>query len=115
MKTLLRALPQIARMLAKLLLDPRLPRPAKVALVAVAVYLASPIDLVPDFLPVAGYLDDALLAAMALDGVLSWVDRSIVLRYWPGSSASLDKVARAARLVAAWVPGRVTRRVFRGA
>jgi uncharacterized membrane protein YkvA (DUF1232 family) len=115
MRALVRALPRIARMTARLLLDPRLPRPAKVALVAVAVYLASPIDLIPDFIPVAGYLDDALVAAVMLDGLLTWVDRSLVLKYWPGTSESLDRVARAARLVAGWVPGRVKRRVFRGA
>lgn len=115
MKALVRALPQIARMIAKLLVDRRLPRSAKVALLAVAVYLASPIDLIPDFIPVAGYLDDALLAAVALDGVLTWVDRALVLKYWPGTSESLDRIARAARLVSAWVPGRLKRRVFRGA
>jgi uncharacterized membrane protein YkvA (DUF1232 family) len=114
-KALMRALPQIARMLAKLLLDPRLPRPAKVALVALAFYLASPIDLIPDFIPVVGYLDDALLAAIALDGILNWVDRGLVLKYWPGTPESLETVARAARLVAVWVPARLKRRVFRGA
>ena len=101
-------------MLTKLVLDPRLPRPVKLALIAVAVYLASPIDLLPDFIPVAGYLDDALLAAMALDGLLTWVDRRFVLQYWPGSSESLDRVARTARLVTTWVPGRVKRRMFGG-
>ena len=115
MRALVRALPRIARMTARLMLDPRLPRPAKVALVAVAVYLASPIDLIPDFIPVAGYLDDALVAAVMLDGLLTWVDRSLVLKYWPGTSESLDRVARAARLGARWVPGRLKRRVFRGA
>jgi uncharacterized membrane protein YkvA (DUF1232 family) len=115
MRALMRALPQITRMIAKLLFDPRLPRSAKLTLLAVGLYLASPIDLIPDFIPVAGYLDDALLAAVVLDGLLSWVDRSLVLKYWPGTSESLDKVARAARLLAAWVPGRVKRRVFRGA
>ncbi len=111
----MRALPQIARMLARLLLDPRLPRSAKLALVALAAYLASPIDLIPDFIPVAGYLDDALLAAVVLDGILNWVDRSLVLKYWPGTAESLETVARAARLVAVWVPRRLKRRVFRGA
>jgi len=92
----MRALPQITRMIAKLLFDPRLPRSAKLTLLAVGLYLASPIDLIPDFIPVAGYLDDALLAAVVLDGLLTWVDRSLVLKYWPGTSVSLDKVARAA-------------------
>jgi uncharacterized membrane protein YkvA (DUF1232 family) len=89
-----------------------LPRAAKIALAAAAVYLMSPVDLVPDFIPVLGYLDDLLLAAVILDGLLNWVDRSLVLRYWPGTPESLDKLGRAARLLAVWVPRRVKARVF---
>ena len=112
MRTLLRALPQLARLLAGLLTDPGLPRSAKIALAAAAVYLASPIDLVPDFIPVLGHLDDVLLAALLVDGILNHVDRGLVLRYWPGSAASLDAVARAARVLAVWVPRRLKRRIF---
>jgi uncharacterized membrane protein YkvA (DUF1232 family) len=113
MKQLLRALPDLARMIVRLVADPRLPRSAKLALLAAAVYLASPIDLIPDFVPVVGYLDDALVAAVVLDGVLNYVDRGLILKYWPGGADSLDKLARAARLIAAWVPRRLKRRVFR--
>ena len=90
MKELLRALPNLARLLARLVADPVLPRAAKVALAAALVYLASPFDLIPDFIPVVGYLDDLLVAALVVDGVLNWVDRGLVLRYWPGTPDSLD-------------------------
>jgi uncharacterized membrane protein YkvA (DUF1232 family) len=109
---LLRALPQLARLIARLVADPTLPRPVKIALAAAAVYLASPIDLVPDFIPWIGYVDDLLLAALVVDGLLNWVDRALILRYWPGSPESLERVARAARLLAAWVPRRLKARVF---
>lgn len=112
MKALLRALPDIVRLIARLVADPLLPRAAKIVLAAAVVYLASPIDLVPDFLPFVGYLDDVLLAAVLVDGLLNWVDRALVLKYWPGTAESLDRIARAARLLAAWVPGRLKRRVF---
>lgn len=112
MKALVRALPDIARMLGRLALDPVLPRAAKLALAAAVVYLASPWDLIPDFIPVVGYLDDALVAAVVLDGVLNYVDRGLVLKYWPGSARSLDTLARAARLLAIWVPRRLKARVF---
>ena len=92
--------------------DPALPRTAKIALGAAAVYLLSPIDLIPDFIPLLGYADDVLLAAILVDGILSYVDRSLVLRYWPGSPASLDRIARVARLLAGWVPRRLKARVF---
>src|SRR3989449_10381683 len=90
--------------------DPILPTAAKVALAAAVVYLVSPVDLIPDFIPVLGALDDVLVAAIVVDGLLNWVDRGLVLKYWPGSPDSLERVARAARLLAAWVPRRLTGR-----
>jgi uncharacterized membrane protein YkvA (DUF1232 family) len=108
----LRALPDLVRLVTRLAVDPVLPRAAKIALAAAAVYLLSPVDLIPDFIPVLGYLDDALLAAVILDGLLNYVDRGLVLRYWPGSPETLDKLARAARLLAIWVPRRVKARIF---
>jgi uncharacterized membrane protein YkvA (DUF1232 family) len=112
MKALLRALPQLARLIARLVSDPVLPRSAKIALAAAALYLASPFDLVPDFIPLIGYLDDVLVAAIVVDGILNYVDRGLVLRYWPGTADSLEKVARAARLLAVWVPRRLKARIF---
>jgi uncharacterized membrane protein YkvA (DUF1232 family) len=111
-RALLRALPDLVRLVTRLAVDPVLPRAAKIALAAAAVYLLSPVDLIPDFIPVLGYLDDALLAAVILDGLLNYVDRGLVLRYWPGSPETLDKLARAARLLAIWVPRRVKARIF---
>jgi uncharacterized membrane protein YkvA (DUF1232 family) len=112
MKALIRALPSLARLVARLVTDPGLPRTAKVALVAAALYLASPVDLVPDFLPVLGYLDDALLAAIILDGILNYVDRALLLKYWPGTPASLDRLAQVAHVFARWVPARIKARIF---
>jgi uncharacterized membrane protein YkvA (DUF1232 family) len=109
---LLRALPNLVRLIARLVGDPMLPRAAKIALAAAVVYLASPLDLIPDFVPIAGYLDDLLLISVVVDGVLNWVDRGLILRYWPGSPDSLERVARAARMLAVWVPGRVKARIF---
>lgn len=114
MKTLLRALPDLARLIARLVLDPILPRAVKVFVGAAALYLASPIDLIPDFVPLLGYLDDVLLLSVLVDGILNHVDRWLLLRYWPGSGESLDALARAARLLALWVPRAVKVRVFSG-
>jgi len=111
-KELLRALPDLGRMLVRLVADPVLPRAAKVALAAALVYLASPFDLIPDFVPLLGYLDDVLVAALVVDGVVNWVDRGLLLKYWPGSPDSLERIARAARLLAAWVPRRLKVRIF---
>ena len=112
MKDLLRALPDLGRLLVRLVRDPTLPRAAKIALGAAIVYLASPIDLIPDFIPFVGYLDDLLLAALVVDGIVNWVDRALLLKYWPGTPDSLERLARAARLLAAWVPRRLKARIF---
>jgi len=109
---LVRALPDLLRLIAKLVGDPLLPRAAKIALAAAMVYLASPIDLIPDFIPLVGYLDDLLVAALLVDGILNWVDRGLVLKYWPGSPDSLERLARAARMLAIWVPRRLKARLF---
>jgi len=111
-KELLRALPDLGRLIVRLVADPVLPRAAKVALAAAVLYLASPVDLIPDFIPFVGYLDDVLLAALVVDGLVNWVDRGLLLKYWPGSPDSLDRIARAARLLAVWVPQRLKRRIF---
>jgi uncharacterized membrane protein YkvA (DUF1232 family) len=113
-KTLLLALPRLARMIAGLLADREVPAAVKIVLAAVAVYLASPVDLIPDFIPFVGYLDDLLLAAVVVDGLLNYVDRSFIERHWPASLASLDATATVARRLAAWVPGRVKARIFGG-
>jgi uncharacterized membrane protein YkvA (DUF1232 family) len=109
-----RALPRLARMVFSLLRDPSVPLAAKIAMAAVAVYLASPVDLVPEFIPLLGYLDDVLLAAVVIDGLLNVLDRSVLLRYWPGSVESLEAAATLARRLAAWVPYRIKARIFSG-
>jgi uncharacterized membrane protein YkvA (DUF1232 family) len=115
LRELLLLLPQLAGLIARLTADPRVPRRVKLLLGVVAVFLASPIDLVPDFIPVLGYLDDVVLVAIVLDGLLNHVDREIVLKHWPGDAASLERSGRLAARVAAWVPARWKARVFGGA
>ena len=112
MRALLRALPDVVRMIARLAVDPVLPKAAKIALAAAVLYLVSPIDLIPDFIPVLGYLDDLLVAAILVDGILNYVDRGLVLKYWPASLESLERVARAARVLAAFVPRRLKLKIF---
>ena len=114
MKDLLLVLPRLARMIAGLLIDRGVPRATKMVLAAVAVYLASPVDLIPDFIPWVGWMDDVVLAAIVVDGLISYLDRDLLLRYWPGSPESLDACARVAARVARWVPRRVKRRIFGG-
>ncbi len=112
MKDLLLALPRLGRMLISLAGDRDVPTAAKVVLAAMAVYLVSPIDLIPDFIPWLGFLDDVLLAAVVVDGVLNFIDRPLLLRYWPGSADSLERIAAVARRLSRWVPRRIKARIF---
>jgi uncharacterized membrane protein YkvA (DUF1232 family) len=90
-----RFVPDCVVLFARLLRDPRLPRRNKVLLALLLPYLASPIDLIPDFIPVAGQLDDAVLVLLVLR---SFVRRrpELVRELWPGPAASVDVLLRAA-------------------
>jgi uncharacterized membrane protein YkvA (DUF1232 family) len=80
----------------RLLADTRVPRRHKALLAGLLGYLASPLDLIPDFIPVIGQLDDVLIAAVVLPTVRRGVRRSIVRQHWPGPPQSLRVVERIA-------------------
>jgi uncharacterized membrane protein YkvA (DUF1232 family) len=80
----------------RLLADSRVPRRHKALLAGLAGYLASPLDLIPDFVPLIGQLDDVLIAAVVLRTVRRGVRRSILRQHWPGPPQSLRVVERIA-------------------
>jgi uncharacterized membrane protein YkvA (DUF1232 family) len=89
--------PNLTRLFAGLLRDPRVPLRAKVVLGATALYLAMPIDIIPDFVPIAGSLDDAIVAAFALRFVVRASSPEIVAEHWPGDPATLRRILWLAR------------------
>jgi uncharacterized membrane protein YkvA (DUF1232 family) len=89
-----RFIPDCVVLVRRLLGDPRVPRRHKLLLGALVAYLALPVDLVPDFIPVAGHVDDALVLALALRGVLRRSGAELLREHWPGSEASLAVVLR---------------------
>lgn len=94
----LRLLPDLVRLLRRLAADATLPRGVRVRLVLLLVYLASPIDLVPDFIPVLGYADDAIVVAIALRSVTRRAGSAAIERHWPGSPEGLRAIRRLAGL-----------------
>jgi uncharacterized membrane protein YkvA (DUF1232 family) len=74
--------------------DPAVPRRRKVVLALLVAYLAMPIDLIPDFIPVAGQLDDAILVGLVLRGLVRGGGPDLVRRHWPGPESSLSVVLR---------------------
>ncbi len=91
-------IPDCAVLVSRLARNPRISRPRRAALFLVLGYLALPIDLVPDFLPGIGQLDDAVLLGLALRLVVRGGGGEIVRNSWPGPQASLTLVLRAAGL-----------------
>ena len=88
--------PDCALLFSRLVRDERLPRRHKLVLALLVAYLALPFDLVPDVIPVAGQLDDALLVALALRTILRGSGRQLVQEHWPGPASSLALVLRLA-------------------
>jgi len=77
-------IPDCLTTVRRLRADPRVPRRAKVAVLLAAVWVASPIDLIPEFLPVIGPLDDVVVVALALRYAARQVPSDVLLAAWPG-------------------------------
>jgi uncharacterized membrane protein YkvA (DUF1232 family) len=84
-----RFIPDCIVLFKRLLSDRRVPRRAKVVLALLVPYLALPFDLVPDFIPIAGQLDDAILVAAAIAYVARTAGRDLIEELWPGSERGL--------------------------
>lgn len=95
-RALARFIPDCVVLVKRLLTDPRVPRRRKVLLFVLAAYLAMPFDLVPDFIPVAGQLDDAIVVAWVLRRVLRSGGQEMLAEHWPGPERSLAVVSRIA-------------------
>jgi uncharacterized membrane protein YkvA (DUF1232 family) len=72
--------------------DPRVPRRAKLAVLAAGLWVASPIDLIPEFLPVIGPLDDIVVVALALRYAGRLVPREVLLAAWPGEPRLVERL-----------------------
>ncbi len=88
-------IPDCIVLVGRLARDPRISRPRRLALLAVLAYLALPFDLIPDFLPGPGQLDDAVLLALALRLLLGGAGAGLIRAAWPGPDASLRLILRA--------------------
>ena len=85
-------MPNIVRLVARLLKDPRVPRRAKIALGLAAVYVASPIDLIPEVIPVIGWADDVLIIMFAIDSLIDRAGEELVEELWDGPGDLLSLV-----------------------
>lgn len=93
-RALARFIPDCLVLFKRLLGDDRIPRRRKLLLAASVAYLAMPVDLVPDFIPVAGQLDDAIVVALALRSIKRAAGPAVIRELWPGPPESLAALLR---------------------
>lgn len=90
----LRLIPDVVRLLRRLAADPTLPRGVRIRLLLLLAYLLSPIDLVPDVIPVLGYVDDAIIVAIALRSAIRHAGPDALAHHWPGTPDGLTVLTR---------------------
>jgi uncharacterized membrane protein YkvA (DUF1232 family) len=85
-------IPDCVTTVRRLRKDPRVPRRAKAAIIVAGLWVASPIDLIPEFLPIIGPLDDIVVVALALRYAGRQVPREVILAAWPGEPRLLERL-----------------------
>lgn len=98
LKEALRLLPDLVRLIKRLATDPDTPRGVRIRLALLLAYLAMPIDLIPDFVPVLGYADDAIIVALVLRSAAQSAGHEALAKHWPGTPEGLTALKRLCRL-----------------
>ncbi len=91
---MIRLLPDLLRLLKRVATDGAVPRMVRVELMLVLGYIFSPIQLIPDFIPVIGFLDDAVLVAIMLRIVVRTAGPQMLQKHWPGTPEGLRALCR---------------------
>jgi uncharacterized membrane protein YkvA (DUF1232 family) len=109
----IRQLPQYLRLLGGLITDPRVAMLDKLLVAGAMAYIVMPIDLIPDFIPFFGEIDDLYLLVLALQRLISNAGRSVLVQHWAGDPSDLGDLNLRAALSAAafFLPKRLRRRL----
>jgi len=105
--------PNIIKLIGRLLTDSRVPRRSKIVLGMAAAYVISPIDLIPDVIPVLGWADDVLILMFALDSLVERAGPEIVDQHWDGPGDLLPLVRQAIGVSRNILPRRLTQVIDR--
>ena len=105
LKEYLLLLPRLLKLLYRLSRDPRVPARSKATLFMLGAYIASPIELIPDFIPGIGQLDDIAIVAFVLDQMLNRIPEEIVREHWDGEDDVLQVLKEILDISTAFIPG----------
>lgn len=106
-------LPNLIKLLGRLVKDPRVPRRSKVVIGAALAYLVSPVDLIPEFIPVVGFADDVLLVSYAVNHLITVAGEDVVLEHWDGPRDMLELVRSVLEVASDLVPPQLKRLIGR--
>lgn len=106
-------LPNLVKLLGRLVKDPRVPRRSKVVIGAALAYLVSPVDLIPEFIPVIGFADDVLLVSYAINHLITVAGEDVVLEHWDGPRDMLELVRSVLEVASDLVPPQLKRLIGR--
>ena len=106
-------LPNMVKLVGRLLLDPRVPRRSKIVLGMAAAYVASPIDLIPDVIPVVGWADDVIILLFAVDKLIERAGPELVDEHWDGSRDLFSLVREVIGLSRSVLPRRLSSAIDR--
>lgn len=101
-------LPNLVKLVGRLMMDPRVPRRAKITLGLAGVYLVSPIDLIPEMIPVVGWADDVIMIMFAMDSLIERAGPEVVEEHWDGPGDLLSMVREIVGLSRSIVPKRIS-------
>jgi uncharacterized membrane protein YkvA (DUF1232 family) len=113
MRDLLLFIPNLMRLLFALLRDPRVSSADKAILAGTIIYVIAPIDVIPDFIPFIGQIDDSYLVAISLLRLLNRANRSVVLDHWKGGYDIKELVTSISRVAEFFLPKRM-KKVLQG-
>ena len=105
-------LQNLKRLAIGLFRDPRVPRRNKMIFAGVLAYLVMPVDLVPDWLPGIGKLDDLIMLCLAVDSMLNHIPETIIDDYWEGDQTTLNFIRRTVATASDFLPPQVAKTLY---
>ena len=104
---------QLAQFVKHLAEDPRIPPQDKATLVALVALIISPVDLIPDWIPILGQIDDLIVLALILDYFFRVLDQDLILSHYPWSLKSFVSMKRISRFISFFAPRALKSRLWK--